>query len=239
MVKNMDKISFKLEVFEGPLELMLHLISKHKLDIYDIEISKLLEQYLCYLDQCKKFDLEIAGEFIEMAAKLIYIKTLSLLPSPEEAELEKKELQGVLIEYSLCQIVSKKLAKNYCGDEIFVKNQEKIKFKTEYKIKHDISELLEAYKRINLTLKETNDDKQDKFKIIVKHKMYSVTTKIIHILRRIYKSGYMYMDSLYEDVTDRSERVATFLAVLELSKSGRIFINEDNSEIKFIDEKAV
>ena len=82
----MQKISFKLEVFEGPMDLLLSLISKHKLNIYDIEISSLLEQYLAYLDQCREQDLELAGEFLEMAARLIYIKTASLLPRPEEAQ---------------------------------------------------------------------------------------------------------------------------------------------------------
>ena len=88
----MDNISFKLDVFEGPLDLLLHLISKHKLNINDIEISKLLEQYLLYIEQAKEQDLELAGEFLEMAARLIYIKTVSLLPKPEEAEEIKKEL---------------------------------------------------------------------------------------------------------------------------------------------------
>ena len=80
----MDNISFKLDVFEGPLDLLLHLISKHKLNINDIEISKLLEQYLLYIEQAKEQDLELAGEFLEMAARLIYIKTVSLLPKPED-----------------------------------------------------------------------------------------------------------------------------------------------------------
>ena len=87
----MDNISFKLDVFEGPLDLLLHLISKHKLNINDIEISKLLEQYLLYIEQAKEQDLELAGEFLEMAARLIYIKTVSLLPKPEEAERNKKK----------------------------------------------------------------------------------------------------------------------------------------------------
>ena len=90
-----QKISFKLEVFEGPMDLLLRLISKHQLNIYDIEITSLLEQYLRYMDQCREQDLELAGEFLEMAARLIYIKTASLLPRPEEAQKEfiEKELK--------------------------------------------------------------------------------------------------------------------------------------------------
>ena len=99
----MQKVSFKLDVFEGPMDLLLSLISKHKLNIYDIEISSLLEQYMAYLEQCREQDLELAGEFLEMAARLIYIKTASLLPHPEEAQKEKQALQGALIEYALCK----------------------------------------------------------------------------------------------------------------------------------------
>ena len=80
----MQELKFKLEVYEGPLDLMLSLIAKHKLNIYDIEISLLLEQFLLYLDRMKQADIEIAGEFLEMAARLIYIKSAALLPRNEE-----------------------------------------------------------------------------------------------------------------------------------------------------------
>lgn len=99
----MEQISFKLEVFEGPLDLLLHLISKHKLNINDIPITELLDQYLDYISRMSEQNMEIAGEFLEMAARLVYIKTVSLLPQKEEAEQLKKELQGRLIEYSLCK----------------------------------------------------------------------------------------------------------------------------------------
>lgn len=115
----MQTISFKLEVFEGPMDLLLNLISKHKLNIYDIEISSLLEQYLAYLDQCREQDLELAGEFLEMAARLIYIKTASLLPRPEDAQKEKQALQGALIEYALCKQAAQALAQRFVGGQIF------------------------------------------------------------------------------------------------------------------------
>ena len=84
------ELNFKLEVFEGPLDLLLSLISKHKLNIYDIEISLLLEQFLLYLEQMKQADIEIAGEFLEMAARLIYIKSSALLPKYEAEEMKKE-----------------------------------------------------------------------------------------------------------------------------------------------------
>jgi len=234
----MNKISFKLEIFEGPLDLLLHLVSKHKLDINDIEITVLLEQYLLYLDQCAEHDLELAGEFLEMAARLIYIKTLSLLPAPEEAEEEKKELSGALIEYALCKKTAEALAKIFCGNEIFVRKQAKIKTEAVYKRKHDPSILVAAFNNISLKklpVAETGPD--DRFKVIVKHKMYSVTTKVIYILKQLYRTGTADMEGLYDNITDRSERVATFLAVLELTKSGRIYISDDNTTISFIGKR--
>ena len=84
----MQELKFKLEVYEGPLDLMLSLIAKHKLNIYDIEISLLLEQFMLYLDRMKQADIEIAGEFLEMAARLIYIKSAALLPKHEAEEMK-------------------------------------------------------------------------------------------------------------------------------------------------------
>lgn len=84
------QLQFKLDVFEGPLDLLLHLIAKHKLNIYDVEISKLLEQYLDYIEQMKLADLEVASEFLEMAAHLVYIKTVSLLPKHKRSGRTKK-----------------------------------------------------------------------------------------------------------------------------------------------------
>lgn len=234
----MEKLSFKLEVFEGPLDLLLHLVTRHKLDINDIEISKLLEQYLLYLDECAEHDLEIAGEFLEMAARLIYIKTLALLPAPEEEEEEKKALQGDLIEYALCKKAAAALSALYCAGDIFVRKQAKIKADSEYKRVHDAAVLREALGKAGIKKQiapETGPD--ERFKVIVKHKMYSVTTKVIYILKQLYKNGTAEMDSLYDGVYDRSERVATFLAVLELTKSGRIYISDDNSTISFIGKR--
>lgn len=231
----MEQLSFRLEVFEGPLDLLLHLIAKHKLNINDIEISSLLEQYLQYLEDCMEHDLELAGEFLEMAARLIYIKTVSLLPLPEEAETEKKELQGTLIEYSLCKKAAGYLSELFCGNDIFVRKQAKIKADVTYARIHKPDVLKDALAA--MSLKKLNDMQpgQDaRFQVIVKHKMYSVTTKVIYILRMLYNCGRADMDKLYENVYDRSERVATFLAVLELTKSGRIYISDDNTEITFL-----
>lgn len=232
----MEKISFKLEVFEGPLDLLLSLISKHKLDICDIEISSLLEQYLLYINEAHEQNLELAGEFLEMAARLIYIKTASLLPQPEVAEQMKKELEGTLIEYSLCKTAAAKLAELFDGGSIFVRKPMKIKADMTYTLVHEPERLAEAYRAISFKNVKTEITKQkveNKINSVVKRRIVSVMSKVVRVLRELYATGEVYMDKLYEGVTDRSARVATFLAVLELTKSGRISISDDNMIVFF------
>ena len=104
----MEKLNYKIDVFEGPMDLLLHLISKHKININDIPIVELVNQYIDYVRQMQEQDFDVAGEFLEMAARLIYIKTVSLLPKHEEAEILKKELTGELIEYRDCKLMAEK-----------------------------------------------------------------------------------------------------------------------------------
>lgn len=228
----MEQMSFKLEIFEGPLDLLLHLISKHKLNINDIPIVTLLDQYMEYIDRMSEQNMEIAGEFLEMAARLVYIKTVSLLPQHEEAEQLKKELQGKLIEYSLCKKAAELMKERYVGNVYAVRKPLKIEFDNTYTLNHTPNELFDAYLKIQV--KPQNEKiKTEAFNTIVKKKIVSVTSKIIYVLRHLYKSGSCMMDGLFEGMTNRSERVATFLAILELTKSGRIWLNDDNTVITF------
>lgn len=232
----MSSLSFKLDVYEGPLDVLLSLISKHKLNICDIEISKLLEQYLLYIDQCHEQNLELAGEFLEMAARLIYIKTASLLPQPEEAEQMKKELEGALIEYSLCKKAASYLASMYIGADIFVRQPIKLKVDTTYCLVHEPERLVAAYSVLSNKKLKPDSQKlhiENKINSVVKRRIVSVMSKVVRVLRELYATGEVYMDKLYDGVTDRSARVATFLAVLELTRSGRIGISDDNMIVFF------
>ncbi len=229
----MTELSFKLEQFEGPLDLLLHLISKHKLNINDIPITELVDQYLDFIEKAAEPDMEVAGEFLEMAARLIYIKTVSLLPHPEEAEEMKKELEGKLIEYSLCKKAAEFLRERYCGDSVFVRDMIQIDEDNTYRITHEPTELLDAFSGISLKKMQNEPAKFESFTKIVSHRIVSVTSKIIYVLRRLYNTGKVSVDSVFEGMTNKSERVATFLAILELTKSGRIFLNDDNTEMTF------
>ncbi|MBO4876960.1 MAG: segregation/condensation protein A [Ruminococcus sp.] len=227
----MDKLSFKLEVFEGPLDVLLSLIAKHKLNIFDIEISVLLEQYLAFMEEARRHDMELAGEFLEMAARLIYIKTAYLLPRQEEAEQLKKELEGALIELSLCKEAAKQLAARNIGFDIFVREPMKIKADLTYGLVHEPERLVTAYSAVSGRKLHPDTHRlriENKINSVVKRRIVPVLTKVVHILRELYDTGQVCMDKLYEGVTDRSARVATFLAVLELTRFGRITISDDN-----------
>ena len=100
----MAEVVFTLPDFEGPLDVLLHLISKHKLDLYNVNITVLIDQYLDYMAQSEAMDMELTGDFLEMASRLVYMKSVMLLPKhEEEKEVLKAELQGQLIEYHICK----------------------------------------------------------------------------------------------------------------------------------------
>ncbi|SFC83788.1 segregation and condensation protein A [Ruminococcus albus] len=227
----MSTARFKLDMFEGPLDLLLHLISKHKLNIYDIEIAVLLEQYLEYMAGLEKEDYEDAADFLEMAARLIYIKTASLLPKDEEGEELKKELQGSLIEYSLCKMAAARLKEQYAGGDIFVREPVKLPVKKTFSGEKDPQELLAAYLGMSEKARHSKPLKAEMFKPILSRKIVSVTSKIIHVLKMLITRGECFLDSMYDGCADKSERVAVFLAVLELTRSGRIFLNDDNTRV--------
>ena len=218
----MSAAQFKLDMFEGPLDLLLHLISKHKLNIYDIEISLLLEQYMDYINDLDHEDYEDAADFLEMAARLIYIKTCSLLPHDEESKELKKELEGRIIEYSLCKQAAQTLREVYVGDLVFIRTAIKLPVNKTYTREHDPQCLYDAYMGISKKARESVPLKAKMFEPIVSHKIVSVTSKIIHVLKRLYKHGECDMGDLYDGMTEKSEKVATFLAILELTKSERI-----------------
>ena len=232
----MSCAQFKLDMFEGPLDLLLHLITKHKLNIHDIEISLLLEQYMEYIHQLDHEDLEDAADFLEMAARLIYIKTVSLLPQDEEAQELKKELEGRLIEYSQCKCLAQILAQTYAGGEIFVRKPVQIPVDKTYTREHDPMILFEAYLGLSEKARSEKPINAKLFQPIVSYKVVSVGSKIVYILKRLYTVGVCDLSHIYDGMQTKSERVATFLAILELTKSGRIVLNDDNTQISFSDK---
>lgn len=228
----MEQLQFKLDVFEGPLDLMLHLISKHALDINDIAITVLLEQYLDYIARMQAADLEIATEFLTMAARLVYIKTVSLLPQHEEAEQLKQELQGQLLEYQLCRQMAERLAMDYRGGLLYLRSPQPVEPDKTYQTKHEPEELRAAYLLAAGKARRRLPPPKTAFSGIVSKRMVSVESRIVAVLQMLYQQGSMPYGAFFL-CPDRSEMVATFLAMLELIKSGRIVVDDSCSTVSF------
>ena len=144
----MEKLSFKAGEVEGPLDLILTLISRHKLNIYDIEISTLVEQYTAAVREMEQADLEVGSEFIEMAARLVYIKTVELLPRHEKPEEDpRQELTGQLLEYQACRRAAALLRERCHLDEQFVREPAALAADTTYRLRHPPLLLAESYRR--------------------------------------------------------------------------------------------
>ncbi|MCR5484295.1 MAG: segregation/condensation protein A, partial [Clostridiales bacterium] len=133
----MEKLSYKIEVFEGPMDLLLYLIGKHKVSINDVPILELVEQYLDYVRQMQEENLDIASDFLEMAARLVYIKTVSLLPVHEEADELAEELRGELLEYQDCKILAGKLSDTAKGFGHFDRKQQEMEVDMTYSRIHE------------------------------------------------------------------------------------------------------
>ena len=225
----MEQLNYKIDVFEGPMDLLLHLISKHKLNINDIPIVELVNQYLDYVRQMQEQDFDIAGEFLEMAARLIYIKTVSLLPRHEEAEILKKELAGELIEYQDCKIMAGKLAKQTDGFNRFVRQPEE---------GHINYELLSAYINAAGRGRRKLPPPLDSFKVIVAKKFVAVASKVSTVMKKLFGGKKVKFLNLFTDAETKSDMVATFLAVLELAKTKKILIDGEmnNPTVQMMDE---
>ena len=229
----MEAISYKLDVFEGPLDLLLHLISKHKIDINDIPILLLVEQYLDYVRQMKEEDMEIASEFLEMAARLIYIKTVSLLPvHEEEADKLKKELQGELLEYQDCQIMAKKLAEQADGFDHYSRKPEKFPPDMTYTRLHQPFELLKAYINSVGRGKRNLPPPIEAFSGIVAHKIVPIRERVSYIMGSLFRKKKQRFVSFFERAESRSEMVATFLAILSLAKDKKIKLTQQDDELE-------
>lgn len=232
----MQQINYKLEVFEGPMDLLLHLISKHKLNINDIPIVELVNQYLDYVRQMQDADFEVAGDFLEMAARLIYIKTVSLLPRHEEAEKLKKELTGELIEYRDCKLMAKKLSESTAGFDRFVREPQEGYINYDYERFHEGEELLNAYISAAGRAQRKLPPPVDSFRRIVARKFVNVASKIGSVMSKVKRRGKIRFLKLFGDAESKSDIVATFLAVLELAKTKQIVLegSADNPDITLV-----
>ncbi len=233
-----NTLSYKLEGFEGPLDLLLQLIARNKLNIYDIELSVLIDQYLEQIELFKSEEMELESEFLEMASRLLYIKTVSLLPKHDEIVQLKEELTGALLEYMVCQQIAHKLSEMQDGFDRFVRKPEELEFDKTYELTHSADVMYLSYLAAVGRGQRKLPPSTAPFTKIVAKKIVAVSTKIVFVMRNLWKGGSKKLSSLYKTAHSRSEMVATFLAVLELCKANRVRVDgdADNAEIKLIKE---
>ena len=225
----MEKLQYELDVFQGPLDLLLALIAKNKIEITDIPIAQLLEQYMEQIRQMQEADMDVASEFLEMAARLVQIKAAFLLPRREEEEDPRLELAGQLLEYQQCQRVAKELGKRGNFDSL-VRAPEKLSPDLTYRRHHDPRELAQALAAAWGKGKSLLPPKPESFSALVTKKIVSVASQVVFVLRQLWKGKRVRVQALFAGKHDRSERVAAFLAVLELVKDKRIRIEGQGDE---------
>ena len=233
------KLTYHFDVYDGPLDLLLTLVLKNKIDIYDISISDLLDQYMEQIERMREQDMDIASEFLEMASRLVYIKSAMLLPKyEEEAEELKKELTGQLLEYQLCREIARILNTMY-DFNTFTKQPSKVDFDLTYNRIHPPTDICAAYISAVGRGRRRLPPDRSAFSGIVEKKIVSVSSRIIHVMRRLWRGRTVTYSELFEASRGRSELVATFLAVLELVKGKRVRIDGDGDEatVRMIDRE--
>ena len=227
-----------MEDFEGPLDVIFLLLSKNKIEIQDVSITAILEQYLAYLDEMKRLDMEIASEFISMASHLMLIKTKMLLSAAEQAEAESELdlLRQSLIERrrreAMEQIrlaVTQLEPRNEIGRCLFTKEPEPLRKDKTYRYQHSVLDLLRALDLIAERNQRQLPPPTANFKGIVAKEPYPVTRKAGEVLRQLVLRGVERLKSLFRGNKSRSEIVATFLAILELCKTNSVVLEDDNS----------
>lgn len=225
-----------MEDFEGPLTLLLHLLSKNRVEIQDIKVSEILDQYLEYLESMKEMDLEIASEFVQMASHLVYIKTKTLLHEKEEIpELEllktsMEELQRRDIYRQIKAITEDFLIMSMTGSGYIEKPPEYIKTNNEYRYSHEPADLVEALARVLDLGQDVLEQPEGRSFTMPTPIVYSVTDKARELVEQLKATGVIRIQHLFDSSRSRSEVVATFIAVLELCKMGSILFSGEGEK---------
>lgn len=233
VVKSRDDV----QDFEGPLSLILMLLSKNKIEIRDISISDILDQYLAYLDEMQRMDLEVASEFVQMAAYLLYIKTRTLLAAEEEVtELEQlmtslEQLKAKDAHEAVKAVLPALSELSAEGMLLWTRPQEPVSPTAKvYDYRHEGSDLLRALYNVFSRSDAKLPGPPEMRALAPKRIVYGVRDKSREIIR-ILSDGPTTLRALYEAGHSRSEVVATFLSVLELCSMGSVLISEEEGEL--------
>ena len=240
-----------MEDFEGPLDVIFLLLSKNKIEIQDVSISAILEQYLGYLDEMKRMDMEIASEFITMASHLMLIKTKMLLSAAEQAEAESELdlLRQSLVERKrkeameqIRQAVAVLEPRNEIGRCLFTKEPEPLPKEQGYRYQHDVIDLLRSLDIIAERSQRQLPPPTANFRGIVGKEPYPIGRKTGEVLRRLVLRGVERLKNLFRGSRSRSEIVATFLAILDLCKTNSVTLEDDpggeNPNVRLLNNQA-
>ncbi len=227
-----------MEDFNGPLDLILHLLSKNKMEIKDIQISLILDQYLAWIDQRKELDLEVASEFVTMAAHLVYIKTRMLLSIRDEEGLSEMEQLIASLEehqrhenFSRIKAVVPQLSDRYgIGRDYLTKGPELAPMQKSCRYVHKKEDLVRAMAAVLERADHRLPPPASVFEGIVGREPYPVADKAGEILQRLLNFGVTRFRALFRGNRSRSEIVATFLAVLELCRARRLLLAGSGSD---------
>ncbi len=234
----MEKMQYKLESFNGPLDLLLHLITKNKVSIWDIPIVEITQQYLEAIEGIEASALEDTSEFLVMAAQLLYIKSKMLLPKPEEDDEEdpREDLARRLAEYKLFKEASQNLRRNeFSSRYMFFKPEEKIEFPLpEYNRHHEVDELLEAFAAVIARRERRKKPEKKAFFGIVGREKVSIDDMVEKVCRMLDNRQRLEFLELFPAQDSKPEMIATFLAVLEMIKLDKIKAEYDNDAKDFI-----
>ncbi len=232
--------SIKLEGFEGPLDLLLHLIEKEEMDIYDIQISQITERYLEYINLMEQLDLDVASEFLVMAATLLHIKSQSILPQltpdPEYTLGDQVELVRQLLEYKRFKEAAQALDVYAERRTLLYSRSPKLHADLdgtrEFEIKATLFDLLSAFKNINDRAAEIDTEEMYE---TVEEETITVEDKIAFIDRQLTNEDQLLFEDLFPLSSSKLDRIVTFLAILELIRIGKIVtVQTDHFESIYI-----
>lgn len=224
-----ETLTFKLEEFEGPLDLLLYLVGKNKMNLYDVNIMELIDQYTAAISTMQQGRMEVSSEFIDMAAHLVQMKSALLLPRSPEVERMKAELTGRLIEYSACKEVAARLGSRARDLYTAVREPMPLVGAAEYTRRHDPNLLVQAWFSLMGRSLRKRKPTQDRFEPLVTAPFVSVASRVSHMLRGLLRGSLRGIHQLFSREESRSTNVATFLALLELIRAGRVRVEENGT----------
>lgn len=227
-----NKYSIKLENFEGPLDLLCHLIDKNKMDIYDINLSEITDQYIDYIKQMEKMNLEITSEFLVMSSTLLYLKSKHLLPKvqEEEEEITEEELIRRIIEYKQYKEITKKLKENFLQySKRFYKSAEEIELpKQKIEREYDNKIIPEIYKSILQKNTEKINENASNIEKIAITETYSVGDTVKQMYRALIKFKKFSFNKLFSlKKHDKREVVTAFSGLLEMSRRNKVATEQE------------